>query len=123
LVGDIASVHLDQDFDAAVGRFVLMWLPQPLAVLERVVKQVRPGGVIAFQDNDFTFNILTSAPMPAFDRLSAWLKDVQEIGGPDFHMGLKMHQLLQQVGLPAPQLTLDAPLGTGNGWTGYQYLA
>lgn len=123
LVGDIASIPLDQDFDAVVGRFILMWLSNPVAVLERVVKQVRPGGIIAFQDNDFTFNILTSAPMPTLDTLTASMKNVPEVGVPDFHMGLKMHQLYQQVGLPTPQLTLDAPLGTGSDWTGYQYLA
>src|SRR5512136_2803397 len=32
VVGDIESVPLAQDFDAAVGRFVLMWLPDPLAI-------------------------------------------------------------------------------------------
>jgi len=123
LAGDIQSVQLDQDYDAVVGRFVLMWLPDPLAVLERVVRHLRPGGVVAFQDNDFTFNVLASAPLPLFDRLSAWLKETQRQGGPDYHMGLKMQQLYQNVGLPAPHLTLDAPLGAGADWTGYQYLA
>ena len=123
LAGDIASVQLDQDFDAVVGRFVLMWLPDPLAVLGRVVRHLRPGGVVALQDNDFTFSVLASAPLPLFDRLSAWLKETQSQGGPDYHMGLKMQRLYQHVGLPAPQLTLDAPLGTGANWTGYQYLA
>jgi SAM-dependent methyltransferase len=114
---------LEQDFDAVVGRFVLMWLPDPLAVLERVVKNLRPGGVVAFQDNDFTFSILASDPLPLFDKLNTWLKGVQVQDGPDYHLGLKMQHLYQRVGLDTPQLTLDAPLGTGSNWTGYQYLA
>lgn len=121
--GDIESIQLDQDFDAAVGRFVLMWLPDPRAVLQRVVKYLRPGGVIAFQDNDFVFNVVASASLPLFDKLNADLRETQSHGGADFHMGLKMQQLYHQVGLPAPQLTLDAPLGTGDDWTGYQFLA
>jgi len=123
VAGAIESVTLDQDFDAVVGRFVLMWLPDPSAVLERVVRHVKAGGVVAFQDNDFTFSILASAPLPLFDTLNAWLKDSQMQTGPDYHMGLKLPHLYQRAGLPAPQLTLDAPLGTGNDWTGYQYLA
>lgn len=123
VAGDIESVRLDHDFDAVVGRFVLMWLPNPLTVLERVVRHVRPGGVVAFQDNDFTFNLLGSAPLPLFDQLTAWLKELQQQGGPDYHMGLKLQQLYQHIGLPAPQFTLDAPLGTGASWTGYQFLA
>lgn len=123
LAGAIESVELDQDFDAVVGRFVLMWLPDPRAVLEGVIRHLRPNGIVAFQDNDFTFSMLASAPLPLFDQLSAWAKESQQQGGPDYHMGLNMQRLYQRVGLPAPQLTLDAPLGTGDNWTGYQYLA
>ena len=75
LAGAIESVELEQDFDAVVGRFVLMWLPDPLAVLEGVVRHLRPNGIVAFQDNDFTFSLLASAPLPLFDRLIAWLKE------------------------------------------------
>ena len=123
LAGAIESVELEQDFDAVVGRFVLMWLPDPLAVLEGVIRHLRPNGIVAFQDNDFTFSLLASAPLPLFDTLIAWVKETQRQGGPDYHMGLKMQRLYQRVGLPAPQLTLDAPLGTGDNWTGYQYMA
>jgi len=123
LVGAIESVELDQDFDAVVGRFVLMWLPDPFAVLDRVVRHLRPGGIVAFQENDFTFSIFASSPLPLYDKLNNWFKDTQLQDGPDYHMGLKMQHLYQRVGLPAPQLTLDAPIGTGSDWTGYQYLA
>ena len=34
-----------------------------------------------------------------------------------------MQRLYQRVGLTTPQFTLDAPLGTGDNWTGYQYMA
>lgn len=123
LVGAIESVELDQDYDAVVGRFVLMWLPQPLAVLERVVGHLHPGGIVAFQDNDFTFSVLASGPLPLFDQVIAWLNATQAQEGPDYHMGLNMPHLYRRAGLPLPQLTLDAPLGTGSDWGGYQYLA
>lgn len=122
-VGDIESVQLDEEFDAVVGRFVLMWLPNPRAVLQRVVKHLRPGGVVAFQDNDFTFSLVTSVPLPLLQKVIALMAEMQSQRGPDFHMGLKMHQLYQEAGLPPPQLTLEAPLGTGHGWTGYQFMA
>jgi ubiquinone/menaquinone biosynthesis C-methylase UbiE len=123
VVGAIESVELEQDFDAVVGRFVLMWLPDPLAALERVVNHLRPGGVVAFQDNDFTFGIIASAPLPLFDKVNAWLKSTLVQDGPEYHMGLKMQHLYQRVGLNTPQFTFDAPIGTGNNWAGYQYLA
>ena len=89
LAGAIESVELEQDFDAVVGRFILMWLPESLAVLERVAPHLRPGGVVAFQDNDFTFGAMASAPLPLFDQVNAWLKAAIVQDGPDYHMGLK----------------------------------
>jgi ubiquinone/menaquinone biosynthesis C-methylase UbiE len=123
LAGAIESVELEQDFDAVVGRFILMWLPDPLAVLERVVRHLRPGGVVAFQDNDFTFGAMASAPLPLFDKVYTWLKDTMVQDGPDYHMGLKMQHLYRRVGLTTPQFTFDAPMGMGNSWTGYQFIA
>src|SRR6266705_6426802 len=45
-VSQIASTRL---FDAVVGRFILMYLPDPVAVLRFLSRLVRPGGVFAFQ--------------------------------------------------------------------------
>src|ERR1700741_5026046 len=37
-------------FDGAVGRFILMYLPNPVAALRSISQLVRPGGVLAFQE-------------------------------------------------------------------------
>lgn len=123
VVGAVGSVELEQDFDAVVGRFVLMWLPDPLVALKHVVNHLRPGGVVAFQDNDFTFSMVASEPLPLFDKMNDWFKSNMMQDGPEYHMGLKMQHLYRQVGLKTPQFTFDAPIGTGNNWAGYQYLA
>src|SRR5947209_1153786 len=47
-VSQIASTRL---FDAVVGRFILMYLPDPVAVLRSLSRLVRPGGVFAFQES------------------------------------------------------------------------
>lgn len=46
-VNEIAGV--EKPFDAAIGRFILMFIPDPVAVLRSVSRLVRPGGVLAFQ--------------------------------------------------------------------------
>jgi SAM-dependent methyltransferase len=121
--GQIESAALDQDFDAVVGRFVLMWLPDPRVALRRVVGLVRAGGIVAFQDNDFTFNVSVSASLPVMEKWGAAFGATQGAGGPDFHMGLKMPRLFQEVGLRPPRMTFDAPLGTGPEWSGYRMIA
>src|SRR6478672_10091809 len=44
---DLNDVPRDEPFDAAVGRFILMFLPDPLSVLRSVERLLVPGGVVA----------------------------------------------------------------------------
>src|SRR5215472_11918495 len=41
---DVSQIASEKPFDAAVGRFILMFLPDPVSVLHSVVHMVRPGG-------------------------------------------------------------------------------
>jgi ubiquinone/menaquinone biosynthesis C-methylase UbiE len=47
---DVSQIPGGKAFDAAVGRFILMWVPDPVSVLRSVSQKVRPGGVVAFQE-------------------------------------------------------------------------
>src|SRR5467141_93683 len=47
---DAAQIPSDNPFDAAVGRYILMFLPDPISVLRSLSHLVRPGGILAFQE-------------------------------------------------------------------------
>src|SRR6266700_2148824 len=47
---DISQIPDATLFDSAVGRFILMWPPDPVSVLRSVSRLVRQGGVVAFQE-------------------------------------------------------------------------
>src|SRR5215469_11327975 len=47
---DVDQIACDKPFDAAVGRFILMYLPDLVVVLRSVSQVVRPGGILAFQE-------------------------------------------------------------------------
>jgi ubiquinone/menaquinone biosynthesis C-methylase UbiE len=44
---DAANFSCDGSFDAAVGRFILEFVPDPVAVVRSISALVRPGGVVA----------------------------------------------------------------------------
>jgi SAM-dependent methyltransferase len=123
LEGDVQSVSLDEDFDAVVGRWILMYLPDPVAVLHRLLRRLQPGGIVAFQENDFTYPPTTFPPAPLHQQLVRWTTPPPDSGGPDQRMGSKLYRTYLDAGLPMPQLRLDAPIGGGEDWPGYAYVA
>src|SRR5262245_42640101 len=47
---DARSIASERLFDAAVGRFVLMYMSDPTAALQLIAENVRPGGIVAFHE-------------------------------------------------------------------------
>lgn len=123
LDGDVTSIVLDDDFAAVVGRWILMYLPDPVAVLRGLVDCVRPGGIIAFQENNFTYPPTTFPPAPLHQQVMRWTTPPAGSGGPEQQMGSKLHQTYLDAGLQNLQLRLDAPVGGGEDWPGYAYVA
>jgi SAM-dependent methyltransferase len=123
LDGDVTSIVLDDGFDAVVGRWILMYLPDPVAVLRGLVGRLRSGGIVAFQENDFTYPPTTFPPAPLHQQIMRWTTPPPGAGGPDQQMGSKLRQTYLDAGLPGPELRLDAPVGGGEDWPGYTYVA
>src|SRR5262249_60304866 len=55
VVGDLRDAPVPEGFDAVVGRWVLMYQPDPADVLRRLATRVRIGGIVAFHENDFSY--------------------------------------------------------------------
>src|SRR5713226_1893472 len=60
---DVNEVADDKPFDAAVGRFILEFLPDPLAAFRSVSRLVRPGGALAFHEPSYAPFLVLSAPL------------------------------------------------------------
>jgi hypothetical protein len=98
---------IDTVFDAVVGRFVLMYLADPADVVRRVAQYVCAGGVVAFQEFQFEFTPLASAPVHLFEQFRSWGGAVFRRAGVETSMGLRFWQMFLDAGLPAPSLHLD----------------
>ena len=53
LEGDAADMTFDRPFDAVVGRYVLMFQQDPVAVLKGIAAHVRPGGVVVVHEPEW----------------------------------------------------------------------
>jgi hypothetical protein len=122
--GDITSLEVEEEFDAVVGRCILFFLRDSAAVLQRLIGSVRSGGLIAFQEpGNATLQPVGVPPSPLLDRLYQWIIETYRHAELDLYMGLHLFRLFGEVGLPTPEMHLDAAVGGGPEWGGYDYMA
>jgi hypothetical protein len=91
---------------------VLMFCHDPADTLGRLAGHVRPGGVIAFQEVDFT-GCRSLPTLPIFNRCVRWIAESLERSGSDPYLGLKLYATFKTAGLPAPALFVHAGIGAG----------
>ena len=112
LEGNPAEMAFPQPFDAVVGRLVLMYCPDPVSMLRKLARHLRPGGLIVFQDFDLA-NARSLPPAPTFDRALDWIKRTLAATGARLQLGLELYPLYVAAGLPAPSMRMDAMVGGG----------
>jgi SAM-dependent methyltransferase len=111
VVGDIREVPLDDNFDAIVGRLILCHVPDPSALLRQLLPHLRPGGVVAFYEPDFTLPGRSYPPSALTEQIFHWLARALAFGGVETSTGMKLHQVFLDAGLEAPQIAVDALVG------------
>jgi ubiquinone/menaquinone biosynthesis C-methylase UbiE len=122
--GDVRGTPTGTDFDAAVGRLVLLYLADPAEALRAIEEHVRPGGVLAFQELD-----LDPAPSRSFPEGTLWDQTGRLVietfarAGTHIRMGRQLFGSFLAAGLPAPAMREEAIVGGGPGFAGYAWLA
>jgi ubiquinone/menaquinone biosynthesis C-methylase UbiE len=120
--GDLADMEHTSPFDALIGRFVLMYLPNPSTVLQKLAQYVRSGGLIVFQEMDIA--AARSVPdMPMWQKYGTWIQETFQRANVDIQMGPKLYNTFRQAGLPAPKMNLHARIGGGEDFTVCEYIA
>jgi ubiquinone/menaquinone biosynthesis C-methylase UbiE len=118
---DVSQITASEPFDAAVGRFILMWLPDPASVLRQLSLLVRPGGVVAFQEPSWApvFAILTHLAL--WSAAASLMCETMRRSGANPEMGLALYRIFQEAGLPAPTMQMEVPLGDDPGFIRWMY--
>lgn len=107
----IDDIALNEPVDAVVGRLILMHVPDPAATVRHLSARVRPGGTIAFSENDIT-GARSTPDMPLFRRVVEGVVRAFEAMGLSARFGSTLHTVFSDAGLGSPRLTLGAPIGT-----------
>ena len=112
---DLASAP-DGPFDAIVGRLVLMYQPDPEAVLRTLADRLVSGGVMAFMEYDLNppDSPLMWPRSPLVDKLVHWVDATWEVLGHQTRMGMRLPSLFRSAGLE-PQLPYELTGGVLTG--------
>ena len=97
--GNPAAMTFEQPFDAVVGRYVLLFQADPAEMLRQLAKLLRPAGVMAFHEPDWSF-VGSDPPAPAYDRCTKWTVETFDRVGTSTNMGAKLHRASSGAGLP-----------------------
>jgi len=120
---DVRELALDSAFDAVVGRWILMFLPDPASVLRSLATRVRRGGIVAFHESDFTYPPAVFPASELSQQVQRWTTPPPGTPGAERQMGTKLLKTYLDAGLPVPELVMEAPIGGGPDWPGYEYVA
>jgi len=108
---DARTFSTTERFDAVVGRCILVFLSDPASVLRSIVRFVQPGGVVAFQETDWTSFLEESARLPLWSASASLAAETLERCGANIAMGTALRRVLQEAGLPAPTLRVNRLIG------------
>jgi SAM-dependent methyltransferase len=111
--GDFRTAAMAGDFDAVIGRYVLMYLGNPVDALRAALRHLRPGGVAAFQEYEFSLGYRAYPPSPLLDQGRAWMLRAFAAAGVDSGMGFRLYRTLLDAGLLDPEVSISMETGSG----------
>ena len=120
--GQVAEHSPDQPYDAIIGRHILIHTPNPLGVLQQAVSQVRPGGILAFQEFDLSRSYPCTPTKPLFEeQFRLLIRLFTQVAQAD--IGMRLFQLFREAGLTNVESQGEFLLDGGAGSPFYEWLA
>ena len=118
--GDVASWEPPCEFDAVIGRLLLIYVAEPSEIVRRHALALRPGGIYVAMEYEMQVT-RTVPPTPLAMKAVAWMLKAFEAGRVDAALGAKLGAVLSEAGLSSPTvmgiqafLAPSSPLGSGN---------
>ena len=107
IAAEISSFDPPGTYDAIIGRYVLMYLADPAAVLHRLTRTLDTGGILAFMEPD----LISARTVPPVDLIEDTLELIRETfrrSGAALDLGPRLWRVFRAVGVKQPQIVVGA---------------
>jgi ubiquinone/menaquinone biosynthesis C-methylase UbiE len=118
---DVFSYEPEETFDAAIGRFILLHVADPVGVLKRVTRFLNSGGSVAFLEMDID-QAGAVPPLPLLTQCIDWITATYRRVGVEPNMGSGLYAAFRASGLE-PHLTATQRIETGANSIAYEFTA
>lgn len=108
----LTGLPAEPAFDAIVGRFVLMFLPDAVAALRALVRRLRPGGVVVFQEPSWASFFAQARQLSLRTACGEIVCEVLRRAGARENMELTLYRGMRECGLTAPAMRLEVPIAS-----------
>jgi SAM-dependent methyltransferase len=117
VTADVQSYLPAGEFDAVVGRYVLMYLPDPEAIIAKAVRWLRPGGALGFLEMDFFRGVRSRIWPPAGDKTVQAIVFVGEVmldAGIQADMAVRLPSALSRYGDVSAEASAPVQFGAAS---------
>ena len=120
--GDITKLPYAAEFDAVIGRLVLMYLGDPVAGVTAFRSYVKPGGLIYFQE--FCVPGVLSEPfVSTYQQARHYIEESFSRAKITLYTGMHLTRIYRAAGLPPPSLLGMSRIESGADSPAYEYMA
>lgn len=110
-------------FDAVIGRYILLYQPDPGATIRKLTQFLKPGGIVAFHELDFTDPRPSDPPCALWDEVYALLHGAFTRAGAPPDYGRRVATAFVDAGLGFPTVVADSVIGGAPGSYVYRWIA
>lgn len=120
--GDITALPYVEEFDAVIGRLIVLYLGDQVAGMKAFRNYVKPGGLIYFQE--FCQPGVSGLPrVLVYEQLRGWIDETFARANIELYMGMRVPGLFLAAGLPPASMLGMSRVETGPSSSAYDYLA
>ena len=110
--GDPAHMRFERPFDAVIGRYVLLFQSDAVAMVRRLLRHLRPGGLVLFHEPDWQ-SARSIPSVSTYERCCQWIQQTFARAGTDTNMGSRLYRALVGAGLTNPTMRMQTFIGGG----------